>query len=167
MQHSTLFQEFSRFHTNMFFMDNKPTIFKQHLENLEFCSKRVAEVSEAMAEEYDKQKQTEVKQAKAKISEEFKTQYQITIEEKDKQIEDLLMQVQNMTENNNMLNNETVQNNAELDRTKEELKKTQDDCAYHKNTNEALAQKYEELEDTNEKLKEENKNKDMIIEDLE
>ena len=36
IQQSDMFREFSRFHTNMFLMDNKPVIFREYMDNIDF-----------------------------------------------------------------------------------------------------------------------------------
>ena len=70
----------------MFFQDNKSTVLKHNLKNLDFSSQKLAEMSSKIQDECDKH------------IEKVKNDYQIIIQDKDKRIQELEMQIHNQNE---------------------------------------------------------------------
>ena len=70
----------------MFFQDNKSTVLKHNLKNLDLNSQKLAEMSSKIQDECDKH------------IEKVKNDYQIIIQNKDKRIQELEMQIHSQNE---------------------------------------------------------------------
>ena len=67
-------------------MNNKPAAFNEHVKDLNLFSQRILNMSEEIKEEFKKQKEAEIKQARIDINDEVEKKYQGDINKRDKSI---------------------------------------------------------------------------------
>ena len=150
---SYMYTQFSKFFANRSFLNRKPDILAAKFRRNNDQSQQIAEITQKLIEEFEKKKDEEVEEARLKITEELKLEHQATIDQQANNIKALSTQVDNLKAQNKDLDNEVGSVKSDLGTSEKQLQKLEED--------------FNELITVNQKLLEENKNKDEQIETLE